>query len=125
MIIFRSLKVIILFLIIFLLFLWLSSIHEVIDDGEAYGFKIGMNKEAVITKLRENTERSIKAINLVSIDNKSSKPGVLTSNFDHFYDSNKWVVMYESAYFFDDVTLEFCAGSLCEIYRKRHYLEYP
>jgi hypothetical protein len=111
--------------LLFILFVWVSSIHEVIDDGEAYGFKIGMNKEAVIAKLSENTERSIEAINLVSIDNKSSKPGVLTSNFDHFYESNKWVVMYESAYFFDDVTLEFCAGSLCKIYRKRHYLEYP
>jgi hypothetical protein len=112
-------------LIIFILFLWLSSIHEVIDDGEAYGFRIGMSKAVAITKLRENTGGNIEAINLVSIDNKSAKAGVLSSNTDQFHDSNKWVVMYESAYFFDSVTLEFCAGILCEIFRKRQYIETP
>ena len=125
MIIYRSLIVIISLLIVFILFLWLSSIHEVIDDGEAYGFRIGISKAVAITKLRENTEGNIEAINLVSIDNKSAKTGVLSSNTDHFHESNKWVVKYESDYFFDSVTLEFCAGSLCKIFRKRQYIETP
>ncbi|GGP89466.1 MULTISPECIES: hypothetical protein [Shewanella] len=113
------------FLMIIVLFLWLSAIHEVIEDGNAFGFSIGMSKAEVFANLQEHTEKNIEAINLVSADNKSSKRGVLSSNTHDFYASDKWVVMFESAYFFDSVTLEFCSGHLCKIFRKRQYLEMP
>ncbi|WP_416307673.1 hypothetical protein [Neptunicella sp. SCSIO 80796] len=113
------------FLTIIVLFFWLSAIHEIVKDGKAYGFSIGMNKVEVIFNLRNTPEKRIEAINLVSTDNKSSKRGNLSTNSEYFYSSDKWVVMFESAYFFDSVTLEFCSERLCKIFRKRQFLEMP
>ncbi|UTP72338.1 hypothetical protein NLG07_10125 [Alteromonas sp. LMIT006] len=113
------------FLIFIVVFFWLSAIHEIVEEGSAFGFSIGMSKNEVLSNLQTSPEKSIDAINLVSADNKSSKIGNLLQNPEYFYSSDKWVVMFDSAYFFDNVTLEFCSERLCKIFRKRQYVETP
>jgi hypothetical protein len=109
---------------LFVLFVWVSSIHKVVEHGEYLGFIIGMNKSEVIAVLRDKSEMNIRKINLVKAD-KSSKAVSLSSLNNDSDSAVKWVVMYDSAYFFNSTTLDFCDESLCKIYRKRHYLEYP
>ncbi|MDR6982673.1 hypothetical protein J2X32_001291 [Rheinheimera pacifica] len=109
---------------LFVFFLWLSSLHEVIEEGEAFGFTIGASKEEVISHLIDTSEKSIKTINLVYGD-QSSRLATLSSPSEYFNDSDKWVVMYNSAYFFDNVTLEFCEDNLCKLFRKRQFFEMP
>ena len=109
---------------LFVFLLWFSSIHEVIEEGEAYGFTIGTSKAAIISHLIDKSEESIKAINLVYGD-KSSRRASVSSPSEYFNDSDKWVIIYDSAYFFDNVTLEFCEGNLCKLFRKRQYFEMP
>ena len=122
--IFNFFRMIILPLVLLVLFLWASAIHEVIEEGEAFGFIIGMDKAEVVVNLSTNPEKPIEIINLVSAD-RSSELVTLASPISDFYDSNKWVVMYDSSFFFDSVTLEFCNDYLCKIFRKRQYLELP
>jgi len=109
---------------LFVFFVWLSSLHEVIEEGEAYGFTIGASKAEVISHLTDSSEKSIKAMNLV-YGNQTSKLVSLSSPSEYFNDSDKWVVMYNSAYFFDNVTLEFCEDNLCKLFRKRQFFEMP
>jgi hypothetical protein len=109
---------------LFAFFLWSSSLHEVVEEGGAYGFTIGTSKAEVLTHLHDKSEKGIEIINLVYSD-KSSRSASLSSPSEYFNDSNKWVIMFDSAYFFDSVTLEFCEDNLCKLFRKRQYFETP
>ena len=111
-------------LISFVLFLWLSAIHDVVDKGKAYGFLIGMSKKTALESLRGSSDLKIDTINLVKED-RSTERALTLSKTSKFYDANKWVVMYDSSFCFDSVTLEFCDEELCKIYRKRQFCEVP
>ena len=113
------------FLIVIVLFFLLSAIHEIVEEGNAFGFSIGFSKVEVISNLLNNSEQRIEAINLVSADSKSAKRVNLSTISEYSSSSDKWIVMFESAYFFDSVTLHFCSERLCKIFRKRQYLEVP
>lgn len=109
---------------LFVFFLWSSSLHEVVEKEEAYGFTIGSSKAKVLAHLLDKFEKGIETIDLVYGD-KSSRRASLSSTSEYFNDSNKWVIMFDSAYFFDSVTLEFCEDNLCKLFRKRQYFETP
>ena len=92
---------------LFVLFVCISSIHEVIEHGEAYGFTIGMSQAEVVATLHIKSKMPTRNINSVNA-NKSSKLISLTSLNSDFYDAVKWVVMHDSVFYFNGVTLEFC-----------------
>jgi hypothetical protein len=92
---------------LFVLFVWISSIHEVIEHGEAYGFTIGMSQAEVVATLHIKSKMPTRNINSVNAY-KSSKLISLASLNSDFYDAVKWVVMHDSVFCFNGVTLEFC-----------------
>ncbi len=109
---------------ILVLFLWLTTIHESVEVGSAYGFEIGTSKIEVITRLKTQQTYTIEVINLISA-NRNSKLVSLSSPLEYYTESDWWGVMFESPFFFDSITFEFCDEKLCRIYRERQYFETP
>lgn len=114
-------------------FLWISSIDEEITSGEHHGFRIGATKIEAY-KILLASSNSLNLENQVVLFNDELKhnktPVVIQANFNNeeyylFEDKNEWNLFLDSAYFFDNIRLSFCNETLCKIWRRRSYLELP
>lgn len=120
-------------LIGFGIFLWISSIDEEISSGEYHGFRIGSTKKEAY-KILLASSNSLNLENKIVLFNDELKhnktPVVIHPNFNNeeyylFEDKNEWNLFLDSAYFFDNIRLSFCDETLCKIWRRRSYLELP
>ncbi|MCV2886473.1 hypothetical protein OE749_17390 [Aestuariibacter sp. AA17] len=122
-------------IVILFLFVYFTSIDEAHQHGQHYGFRIGDSKSKVYSKMSQNLSRIYKKdttdkyrVNL--FDENQMEPKRIHSDFGlgdkkEFDLSDKWVVLFDSKFFFDNVTLIFCDKKLCAVKRQRHFLEYP
>lgn len=119
----------------FCVFLWLSSIDEKINTGEAYGFIIGSSKTEIYETLptsfySTNSKKDVALFDVELYVKNKKMPIIIKSKFNNeefilFEDKSKWKLFQDSFYFFDNLSLIFCDEKLCEIRRKRFYLELP
>jgi hypothetical protein len=118
-------------LLFFVMFLYFSSIDEAHESGNHYGFSIGATKDSVFSSLRISHGNLSKATYRVELYQEGKKkPVQIESSFDpseqEIFDKNDtWKVFFDSSYFFDSLTLKFCEDRLCQIKRKRQFLEIP
>jgi hypothetical protein len=116
-------------------FIWLSSIDEKINTGEAYGFTIGSSKAEIYETLPRsfystNSKKDVALFDVELYVKNKRMPITIKSKFDSdefylFEDKSKWKLFLDTFFFFDNLTLIFCNEKLCEIRRKRFYLELP
>lgn len=116
-------------------FLYSSSIDKSITSGSAYGITIGNSKQTIFTKLPAVYENAVgknqkNSVTLHLFFEEPHNPTFVSSklselDYSEFESSNSWQLFFNTTYFFDSVTLEFCDSKLCEIKRYRYYLEYP
>jgi hypothetical protein len=122
-------------IILFFLFIYFTSIDEVHQHGQHYGFRIGDSKAEVYSNMSQNLSKILNqdSVNKYRVNlfvEGQREPKRIHSDFGlddkkEFDLSNKWVVLFDSKFFFDNVTLIFCDKKLCAIKRKRHFLESP
>jgi len=112
-------------------FQWVSSIDEVITSGECGEFKIGYSKKETYQVLLASSANYESRVVLFNEALKEKhEPVIFNSVFnkDEFYlfeDKNEWLISFDTAYYIDKVTLHFCNGKLCRIWRARSYLQFP
>ena len=112
-------------------FQWVTSIDEVITSGESVGFKIGDSKKEIYQVLFASSANYESRVVLFNEALKEKhEPVIFNSVFnkDEFYlfeDKNEWLISFDTAYYIDKVTLHFCNGKLCRIWRARSYLQFP
>jgi hypothetical protein len=130
-----SASIFILMAIGFAVFVWSSAIDEKVTSGEAFGFKIGASKTEIFKTLPSSfypasSKGDVVLFDVELYETNKIMPTIIKSKFinkefELFEAKNKWTLFLDSVYFFDNVALVFCDEKLCEIKRKRFYLEFP
>ena len=128
--------IIILFIpVIFIAFVFMSSIDSKYTEGRHYGVEIGMTKKEVYDELSKIYSSLTGSQNNTNIEmelySKEIKmPDRINKNvneeeFEYFQQKFKWKIYVDSNYFFDNFTLRFCNNRLCEVRRYRLFIELP
>tara|TARA_B100000700_G_scaffold163672_1_gene181147 strand:- start:317 stop:742 length:426 start_codon:yes stop_codon:yes gene_type:complete len=132
---------IVLLLISYPLYLWITYIDETVTSGQAYGFEIGATKKEVYAKLPAALSKIKSPNELVFIQIKASEktasalatdadfdvmvaPLFHAVGYESFRDHDSWS-FYINASFFNNLKLDFCDDKLCKIHRHRKYFELP
>jgi hypothetical protein len=110
-------------------FQWVTSIDEVITSGESGGLKIGDSKKEIYQVLFASSANYESRVVLFNEALKEKHEPVINSVFnqDEFYlfeDKNEWLPSFDTAYYTDKVTLNFCDEKSCKIWRARSYLQF-
>lgn len=114
-------------------FQWLTSIDEVVTSGEVRGFKIGTSQVEVFNTLVTSSHSVKYKARVVLFDDERKRikaPDIFDAklNDEEFYlfkGKNEWTLFLESIYFIDEITFSFCDDKLCEVWRRRSYIEFP
>jgi len=138
--IYLSIVIVVLFMF-YIGFLWSAYVDETITSGHAYGFNIGDDKLTTYKK----APGALKNINIfpsisyIEIKSNANSAELLATKPDHrvmveallhdvgfsrFKLKNQWDFYFDGSYF-NKLSLKFCDGRLCEIYRHRKYFEFP
>lgn len=122
-------------ILIFTLFLYFSTTKESYDEGQHYGFTIGESKGAVYRMLPRRlqpiaTNKNKSAYRVELYNEEQRIPAQINSSFHPsdkaaFSASDKWLIFFDSKFFFDSITLTYCDDKLCQIRRKKQFLEIP
>jgi len=131
---------ILLIVVMYPLYLWVTYIDVSYKTGSAYGLTIGDSKQKVynnlsipfknITKPRDKIFIQIKSTKEMAVELATDanfdvmiEPLFHEAGFESFKLDDNWE-FYINGSFFNVLRLKFCDEKLCEIYRHRKYFEF-
>jgi hypothetical protein len=110
-------------------YLYATTIHDVVKEGEKYGFHIGMTKDEVWEQLPKMSEQA--PIGYVFTYGQSARLEYGPLKFDaefkqRLFQEERWSLYYDEEYkWWDSIDLTFQNDILVEMYRHRQYWELP
>lgn len=122
-------------------YLWVTYINETVTTGSGFGFQIGDTKKEVYNKLnvalREASGKNEEVF--IQIKSNSQVAKFLATESDFYvmikplfhdigfyeFEKNDLWQFYIGGSYFNTLKLEFCEGKLCRIHRHRKYFELP
>ena len=111
----------------FVSYVYLNYIDETIQTGEAYGFKIGDNKDETFCRTK-NAFDSKPVYILFPLEENGYGPhrefSFTKENFDILSKREEWEFFFDDS-FFDSLKLNFENGKLSTIHRYRKNFELP
>jgi hypothetical protein len=116
-------------LIGYIFFLWASTIHDSIDEGEKYGFIIGNSKKEAYSALLgwKKDHPELVVFTYAGIEGFTQKQYFkLDLKFDVLKEYNQWRVHIDGNDIgSNSIRLTFENGDLVNLYRHRQYYELP